>query len=49
MQSRIEQRERLVAEVERYLSTVDAFRREGCEPSWRRESPPARKPRKKET
>jgi hypothetical protein len=39
----------LIAEIERYLRAVDAFRREGCEPRWRREGPPARKPRKEKT
>jgi len=27
----------LIAEVERYLATVELFRAEGCEPHWRRE------------
>ena len=28
----------LLDEVARYLAAVDAFRAEGCEPSWRREA-----------
>jgi hypothetical protein len=32
----------LVREIERYLSTVDFFRRLGCEPSWRSASTPVR-------
>jgi hypothetical protein len=28
----------LLDEVARYLATVDTFRAEGCEPSWRREA-----------
>lgn len=27
----------LIAEIEAYLSAVDAFRREGCEPRWQLE------------
>jgi hypothetical protein len=27
----------LIAEIQAYLSVVDAFRREGCEPCWRLE------------
>jgi hypothetical protein len=38
-----------MAQIERYLRAVDAFRREGCEPCWRREGSPARKPRKENT
>ena len=29
--------ERLMREIERYLATVDEFRRQGYEPHWRRE------------
>ena len=29
--------EALLTEIEAYLSVVDAFRREGCEPCWRLE------------
>jgi hypothetical protein len=47
MQSSNERRESLVGEIERYLRAVDAFRREGCEPGWRRE-PPAGKSTRKE-
>ena len=32
----------LVAEAERYLAAVELFRREGCEPDWRREPAPRR-------
>jgi hypothetical protein len=39
---------RLIAEIESYLRAVDAFRREGCEPRWRHELPPAPRPRTKE-
>jgi hypothetical protein len=38
----------LIAEIERYLRAVDVFRREGCEPCWRREPLPARTLRPKE-
>ena len=32
----------LLAEIERYLATVDAFRAEGAEPTWANdETPPA--------
>jgi hypothetical protein len=34
--------ERLIAEIRRYLVAVDAFRAEGREPTWRRESPSTR-------
>ena len=29
--------EALVAEIQRYLAAVDAFRAAGCQPRWRRE------------
>jgi hypothetical protein len=29
--------EALLVEIQEYLAAVDAFRREGCEPRWRRE------------
>jgi hypothetical protein len=35
----------LVAEAERYLAVVAAFRAEGCEQSWRREPGGGRMPR----
>jgi len=31
--------ERLLEEIHRYLKTVDAFRAQGREPTWRAESP----------
>jgi hypothetical protein len=31
----------LLREVTRYLAAVDAFRAEGCEPSWQGEGEPA--------
>jgi hypothetical protein len=34
----------LIREIERYLSTVDLFRRLGCEPRWRAGSGPAPAP-----
>jgi hypothetical protein len=30
----------LLGEARRYLATVDAFRAEGCEPSWRQDQEP---------
>jgi hypothetical protein len=33
---------RLIGEAERYLAAVDAFREEGCQPSWAREHMDAR-------
>ena len=39
--------EELIPEIERYLGVVDAFRREGVEPSWALERP--RRQRKRET
>jgi hypothetical protein len=29
--------EALLVEIQEYLAAVDVFRREGCEPRWRRE------------
>ena len=38
-------REALAEEAARYLSTVDLFRREGCEPHWRPEPRPWERPK----
>jgi hypothetical protein len=49
MQSeRANEKRRLIAEIESYLRVVDAFRSAGCEPRWRRESPPVWRPITKE-
>jgi hypothetical protein len=40
----------LMDEIRRYLAAVDAFREEGCEPTWRPAGPvPSRRRRRRKT